>query len=30
MVVAGGPLRFFSSDNLKDWQPEGMQLKYYN
>jgi fructan beta-fructosidase len=24
MVVAGGPLRFFSSDNLKDWQPEGM------
>jgi fructan beta-fructosidase len=25
MVVAGGPLRFFSSDNLKDWHPEGMQ-----
>jgi len=24
MVVAGGPLRFFSSDNLKDWKPEGM------
>ncbi|EKQ57137.1 MAG: beta-fructosidase, levanase/invertase, partial [Clostridium sp. Maddingley MBC34-26] len=24
MVVAGGPLRFFSSDNLKDWHPEGM------
>jgi fructan beta-fructosidase len=25
MVVAGGPLRFFSSENLKDWHPEGMQ-----
>ena len=25
MVVAGGPLRFFSSDNLKDWKPEAMQ-----
>ncbi|OPJ65978.1 GH32 C-terminal domain-containing protein [Clostridium chromiireducens] len=25
MVAAGGPLRFFSSDNLKDWHPEGMQ-----
>ncbi|AGX43051.1 glycoside hydrolase family 32 protein [Clostridium saccharobutylicum] len=24
MAVAGGPLRFFSSDNLKDWKPEGM------
>ena len=25
MVAAGGPLRFFSSDNLKDWKPEAMQ-----
>ncbi|ABR35984.1 GH32 C-terminal domain-containing protein [Clostridium beijerinckii] len=25
MVVAGGPLRFFSSDNLIDWKPEAMQ-----
>lgn len=24
MVVAGGPLRFFSSTNLIDWNPEGM------
>jgi len=27
MVVAGGPLRFFSSTNLKDWKPEGMQTE---
>lgn len=25
MVVAGGPLRFYSSKNLIDWKPEGMQ-----
>ena len=25
MVVAGGPLRFFSSTDLKTWKPEGMQ-----
>lgn len=25
MVVAGGPLRFYSSENLIDWKPEGMQ-----
>ena len=25
MVVAGGPLRFYSSENLLDWKPEGMQ-----
>ncbi|MBX4268309.1 GH32 C-terminal domain-containing protein [Clostridium estertheticum] len=25
MVVAGGPLRFFSSTDLKHWKPEGMQ-----
>ncbi|HZK72011.1 MAG TPA: GH32 C-terminal domain-containing protein, partial [Clostridia bacterium] len=25
MVVAGGPLRFFSSTDLKNWKPEGMQ-----
>ena len=27
MVVAGGPLRFFSSDNLKDWKPKLCNLK---
>ena len=25
MIVAGGPVRFYSSENLLDWQPEGMQ-----
>ena len=25
MICAGGPVRFFSSENLIDWKPEGMQ-----
>ena len=25
MIVAGGPVRFYSSKNLIDWKPEGMQ-----
>ncbi|MCL2013604.1 MAG: GH32 C-terminal domain-containing protein [Oscillospiraceae bacterium] len=25
MIVAGGPIRFYSSKNLIDWKPEGMQ-----
>lgn len=25
MIVAGGPVRFYSSSNLIDWKPQGMQ-----
>ena len=25
MIVAGGPVRFYSSHNLIDWEPQGMQ-----
>ena len=30
MVIAGGPLRFYSSDNLIDWKAEGMQNEIYS